>query len=313
MRLLSLSFCILVSGTAWAVVPNPPILCIEGKCETPAPGRILFQETHDRLPLGPRQDEAKEYEWRTKINGDGTNASVEIQDADPLVGASRYMKTTLIKSGTANFRAERQMDADFLGTMESMGSIPSLYGQGSEDHWWATQDYWYGIRLRIDQVSDSIQGYYIQWHDNPGGDSRSPPVALAGSKDGLRLRLEKNYDNGNKDWYSPILIAPPFLGVAHDFMFRIRWDTRPTAQGGVGAIDVYVDDQTTPIVSWRGQTCHPGASTDGRVPYVKWGLYKASYQGSGVEGATNIQVHDHLKIVGGDGSLADVKPPLPRN
>jgi hypothetical protein len=46
---------------------------------------------------------------------------------------------------------------------------------------------------------------------------------------------------------------------------------------------------------------------------VKWGLYKSNYKYRGTEGATNVQVHDHLKIMGGDGSLSGVKPPLPRN
>ena len=309
MRVSHLGLYLLVSGTAWAATPQPPAnLCIDSNCPTTSTGKILFQETHDSLSLGTRADESNEGAWKTKINGDTTHARVEIRDDDPVIGSSRYLKTTLIKSGTDNFRTERQMDTGYLGSMQSVGTI------GGEDHWRSTHDYWYGFRLRIDNVPDSIGGYYIQWHDNPGGDNRSPPVALAGSKDGLRLRLEKNYDTGKNDWYSPTIVGPPFVGVAHDFMFRIRWDTRSNAQGGSGAIDIYLDDQLTPVVSWRGQTCHPGASTDGRVPYIKWGLYKSAYGTSqGVSGATNIQVHDHLKVMGGDGSLAGVKPPLPRN
>jgi hypothetical protein len=312
MRKSHLSLLVLFSGTAWAVTPEPPsTLCIDNDC--PVEGNLLLQETHDAAPVGKRGDETIEGIWRTKIDGDSSHAFAEIADKDPLVGTSRYMKSTLIKNGTGNFRTERQMDTNLLPEMQSAGSIPSPFGQGSEDHWHSTQDYWYGFRLRIDQVSDDIEGYYIQWHDNPGGDSRSPPVAIAGSNAGLRLRLEKNYDAGNKDWFSPYFVKPPFIGVAHDIMLRIRWDTRSNTQGGSGAIDVYLDDQVTPVVSWRGQTAHPGASTDGRPPYVKWGLYKSNYKYRGTEGATNVQVHDHLKIMGGDGSLSGVKPPLPRN
>jgi len=313
MRVSHLGLYLLISGAAWAATPQSPTnLCIDANC--PTSGQVIFQETHDTLALGARTDLTKEGVWKTMIDGDTSNARVEISDDNPLIGSSRYMKTTLVKNGTSNYRAERRMDGDLLGAMQLAGSIVSPYGQGSEDHWRATHDYWYGFRLRIDSAPDSIGGYYIQWHDNPGGDGRSPPVALLGSKDGLRLRLEKIYDNGYQGWLSPIIVGPPFIGVAHDFMFRIRWDTRSNAQGGSGAIDVYVDDKLTPVVSWRGQTCHPGASTTGRVPYIKWGLYKTAYRyDQGVTGATNVQVHDHLRIMGADGSLAGVKPPLPRN
>jgi len=312
MRVSHLSLYLLISGTAWAATPKPPTdLCIDGNC--PTSGTLLFQETHDSLPLGTRVDESIENRWRTKIDGDTTHARVEIDNDNPVIGETRYLKTTLIKNGTGNYRAERQMDTSLMGSMASMGNKTSPYGQGSEDHWRATEDYWYGFRLRIDSAPDSIGGYYIQWHDNPGGDSRSPPVAILGSKDGLRLRLEKNYDTNYETWLSPYLVKPPFIGVAHDFVFRIRWDTRSNAQGGAGAIDVYLDDNPTPVVSWRGQTNHPGASTDGRIPYIKWGLYKSAYRNQGTTGAANIQVHDHLKIMGGDGSRAGVKPPLPRN
>jgi hypothetical protein len=312
MRVSHLGLCLLISGTAWAATPRSPTnLCIDANC--PTSGEVIFQETHDTLTLGTRADGSVEGKWKTTIDGDTTHARVEVRDEDPVIGSSRYLKTTLVKNGSDNFRTERTMNNTFLGSMQSVGNIASPYGQGSEDHWRASQDYWYGFRLRIDSVPDSIGGYYIQWHDNPGGDSRSPPVALLGSKEGLRLRLEKNYDNGYETWLSPIIIAPPFIGIAHDFMFRIRWDTRSKAQGGSGAIDVYVDDGLTPVVSWRGQTNHPGTSTDGRVPYLKWGLYKSAYQRQGTTGATNIQVYDHLKVMGAEGSLAGVKPPPPRN
>jgi hypothetical protein len=206
------------------------------------------------------------------------------------------------------------MPGSTLGMMTSHGNILSPYGEGNEDHWSLGYDLWYGLRLRVIQDDDNVHAYIFQWHDTPGGDNRSPPVSLdLQGGIGVRLRLETNYDNANASWYSPALFTmAQLLGVSHDYMLRIRWDTRSNAMGGAGAIDLYVDEETTPRVQWRGQTCHPGLATDGQVPYVKCGLYKASYKTIQNTQALNTGRIYAIKIAR-DGSLALVKPPLPRN
>jgi hypothetical protein len=214
------------------------------------------------------------------------------------------------KSGTTNYRTEFALLPYGRDTMTSHGS-----GQFSMPF-----DFWYGFRWRCTRFDAAPSGYdYVgahlaQWHDNesPVYD-RNPPLSLWITENGVRVYHEANDDAGGGNVYSSYIVAAPFVGTSYDFMLRIRWDTRTNAQGGSGAVDLYLNETTTPVYQWRGQTCHPSPDTLGPAPYFKFGMYSGYYRGPGwpsaMEGRVFDQIYDHVTLMGADGSRLGVKPP----
>jgi len=235
----------------------------------------------------------------------GPNVLRKIENSNPLrPGGDRYLQTTIIKNGTVNRRSERSL----LGTNISDVQMTPLGVIDGEDQYAADNDWWYAFRMRMDRVDDTINGHYVQWHNEKNGPpDLGPPMALTGHADWLKIRLEANADAGGSDVSSPILVSNP-EGTNRKYIFQIRWDTRSNAQGGAGLIKLYLDNDPTPVWTWNGQTAHPGPlHTAGRAPSFVWGLYKSLYGSQGVNGSTNIQSYDDFIEIEDDGAVQNMR------
>lgn len=254
--------------------------------------------------------------WKRAFNsGNSPGVGVEILASAPLVSAdqvgssadTRYARHTLIKSGSTNYRFERTWLQDPHGSQ--------LVSAG-DGHYFSSGDFWYGLRLRIDQNDQSSAGvHWFQWHDQPGA-GRSPPLSIrsihnAGQNERLVCRLEKNDSNGGNTINFTLASGTDYIGQTHDYMFNIKWETRTSASGGVGFMHLYIDDDVsgTPTFTHLGQNCHPAPDCDGGIPYWKLGGYASPMQTQGVDGDTKQCSIDWIQIYGSDGNLAAASPP----
>ena len=290
-------------------------------------GDLIYAENWDSRAAGnvtgPFYDSGVEV-WRRNLNGDGTTTYIEMTSTSPIANASQYMHTRMVKSGVTNYRTELTQIRWGRDDMTALGG-----GQ-----YRAPGDFWYGFRMRINTneisraLNDTVGGHYCQWHNDdsdPGLLSdKSPPLSLWWNRLGLRVRFESNDDanpliNGvatprtaGGTYFSPYIFNPLPVGASHDFMWRIRWDTRTRAAGSVGAVDLYVDDDTSPVFTWRGQTCHPYPYTNGNSPYFRFGMYIGYWRSGGwdpsYEGWVMDQSYDEFRLQGNDGSRLGVKP-----
>jgi len=264
----------------------------------PAPGSqdLLYPDdhpwTHNSEPLGEA----------LRINGIWQNTNTadlggwQIVAGDMIAGTRQY-KTTLIKNNgakrteRAESRAPRNRDAI------------SVIGDGTgTQHWKADQTYWYGFILRIDRADrpdDPNKGYYCQWHTKAAAGG-SPVVALKLRGDGLRAYLEGNADFNFNNFEQLIIPFNELLGVTRAYIWEIFWDTRTEAEGSDGIVRLYLDDDPVSVFEWINKNNNQlaGVGTTAKLPYFKWGLYKAGLPNNGVIGDTYIQNHTNYVVHG---------------
>lgn len=228
---------------------------------------IISQWSHNSQSLGPvppGNDPAND--WRTFTHGD--IRVQEISDANSLYpGGGRYYHTVMRYTAKEMLNCERRPRFDPENTlMQSLG--------GGE--WAMPHPLWYGFWARQD-LSDDIYSQFVQWHNTEGGQGKSPPLSVLGDATGPRIRLEKNRDNNDKDFRTDYLLPNgQWLRVPHCWVWQIQWDTRPKNNGGKGFVRCWIDGAQ--VLERFSSNCHEGASTNGKIPYFKWGGYKSRYQ-----------------------------------
>ena len=255
----------------------------------------LFEESFESEPLGSAQENTY---WGLSLDG----GSVSIENATPLGtgGGSKYFVGQIVKTATGDaFRSERR-------PLIASQTRPSFSGSS------LGYDMWYGVRIRLDRVDGGVSGYPIQWHDDPGGDNVNPTLALTYDGTNVGLILSRTYTSSGSigsDYEQTIGSFPE--GSVIDVVFRVDWDTRPNALGGSGEVDVYINDETTPRVQYRGSTAHSAPyNSSGRIPFIKMGGYWSllRFPSMGTPGDVVKMSYDQLRVQGAGGSRLGVKP-----
>ena len=255
----------------------------------------LFQDGFEGEGLGAAGATAS---WGTNLNG----GTITIANATPLgAGQGKYFTGECIKAADGTvYRSERRL-LNATNTRPSYGGATAL-----------GYDMWYGFRWRPDALVGGEGGYPMQFHDDPGGDNTNPCVALVYNGTTLQMIASKAYTDAGalgNNWYGTI--GAVAVGTVVDIVLRIRWCYRSNAQGGNGAVDIYIDDETTPRLAYRGSTAHAPPYTSGQVPYFRCGGYWSAFRfnlanGGGVWKATNS--FDQVRVQGQGGSRIGVKP-----
>jgi len=250
----------------------------------------------------------------------GTDWRIMAGDDNPIIDGSQYWQTQMVKqSDGSHTRTERAVGNQNLpstngNTMTSIG----------DPHYVGVQRYWYGFLFRIDRMdhwqvigNQGTGGHLIQFHmwNFAPPDDKNPNFSIRTSGGGLKAYLERNGDNGGANFFSPAFFSESMAGTAgnsyqdgeiHALIIENLMDTRTNAQGGIGELRIYVDDNPIPVWEWLNkQNVHPQPDTDNqdpaRHPFFKLGGYRPAFQDfliSIPDGSTQIFSYDNYTVHG---------------
>ncbi len=241
----------------------------------------------------------------------------EVRDDLPLTTVNpRYFRTKITRNGFVNWRAEvsEQSGGNTLRRINYANSH-------SGPHYSHTK-LWYGFLIRIDGYlnesagGDSLvnrRGHLVQFHNEKSGFG-SPRVSLQFKDfgkgdpllDGIGVQMGSNVDNGGSTYYfDPVVDEPDIIGPVRAFIFEVIWDTRSELLHGTncdGILRLYIDDNPTAALEWgnesqgKNNAAEPG-SDGGKLPYLKFGLYKSRWKSSSSADDGDYHEQSHGKVV----------------
>jgi len=253
---------------------------------------------HSSEPLGQAQE--INGIWNDSLEATDPPSSWDIVNTNLMIPGTKQWRTSLVKSGSGQWRVERS---------EAREPRTTQMINVSGGHKQAPQKLWHGWLMRIDEAVAWNKGHWIQWHGNSSlGGGLSPFISITGRtspSDGLEVRMEAFTEATYHSGTLPELTEANVIGITHAYIFEILWDSRTNAQGNTGYARLYLDDDPVPIWALEnerncilGDLEHRSGNGVYNVPYFKYGLYKSNLKTTGSDGDTYTQNYQNYCVHG---------------